>query len=44
MDMGGTIDAFLQTTYYKKKLATEPVTQSKTTHECLIEQEFWLPI
>ena len=44
MDFGGTIDAMIQTTYMKKKLITEAVTQSKATQETLIEQEFWLPV
>lgn len=44
MDMGGTIDAYIQTIYFKKKISTEAVTQSKTTQETLLEQEFWLPV
>jgi hypothetical protein len=44
MDRGGTIDAFIETVFFKKKLKTKPVTQSKNTQECLIEQEFWLPV
>lgn len=44
MDLGGTIDAYIQTTYFKKKLKTEAVTQTKTTHETALEQEFWLPV
>lgn len=43
MDQFGTIDAYMQTVYFKKKLRTKAVTQTKT-HECFIEQEFWLPI
>jgi hypothetical protein len=37
MDIGGTIDAFIETIFFKKKLKTKPVTQSKNTHDCLIE-------
>ena len=44
MDLAGTIDAYIQTVFFKKKLATQAVTQSKNTHETLIEQEFWLPV
>lgn len=43
MDQFGTIDAYVQTTFMKKKLKTKPVTQTKT-QETFIEQEFWLPI
>lgn len=44
LDLLGTIDAFIQTTFGKKKLTTKAVTQSKTTEETALEQEIWLPI
>ena len=44
MDLTGTIDLKLKTSFLGRKLATEPVTQSRSTQECLIEQELWLPL
>lgn len=44
MDYGGTIDAYIKTIFMRKKLETEAVTQSKSSQETLIEQEFWLPV
>lgn len=44
MDTLGTIDAYFKTVFLKKKLQTKVVTQSKTTNETPIDQEFWLPI
>lgn len=43
MDQFGTIDAYIQTVFFKKKLKTKAVTQTKS-QETFIEQEFWLPI
>jgi hypothetical protein len=43
MDVLGTIDAYIQTVYLKKKLQTKVVTATKS-QETFIEQEFWIPI
>lgn len=43
MDKFGTIDAYFQTTFFKKKLKTNVVTQSKN-QETPIDFEFWLPV
>ncbi len=43
MDTLGTIDAYIQTVFFKKKLKTKAVTQTKS-QETFIEQEFWIPI
>jgi len=37
MDLLGTIDAYFTTTFFKKKLRTKAVTQTKSTHETALE-------
>ena len=42
MDMFGTIDAYIKTTFHGKKMKTKAVTAKNDIAP--IEQEFWLPI